>query len=506
MDNLYYRHSGASKRRSVKSRLRFLKYIQPFLLLVAIILVALILLKAWNFLSNLNGGSLDESAEIYVVQGQVQKMPYGETKYDSVLSGELLLDGDKIRTLKDGVLSLNFFDDTIVRLDSSTVLEIEDIEKSENAQSVHINVLAGQIWVNKRPSIKVDSEIVVNTNYLGVKGLSTVFSVKSGLPESVVVSDGSVLVSVHELNKSDSNIVEEIAINAGKSFEMDSVAYDSFLNRETPAVIRGINTQFKNSIWYQWNFEQDENPLSKPSSMLIGKSVDQDSTNDNVQSKDSVVSNGPKITYPKNGEVLDTEVVTITGEVPADAEKVIVISYDSEPPIPYVLKAYKAGDTTFKYIAKYDGEDGNMKKGKNKYEIFYVNEDGIESDKTVLDFTFDPDSSSINSKEVELKDAPEVSNELKPAQLLTINGATFANNYKLTENRGLIVGKIGTWAKSVVINGYKLQQYVPYSGEFVYILSEGFGTLQKGENNITITGYNDDGQKSQPVTFTVIVE
>jgi hypothetical protein len=53
------------------------------------------------------------------------------------------------------------------------------------------------------------------------------------------------------------------------------------------------------------------------------------------------------------------------------------------------------------------------------------------------------------------------------------------------------------------VNGYKLQQYVPYSGTFTYILSEGFGTLKPGENKIVVYGFDKDARRGQPATFVV---
>jgi uncharacterized protein YfaP (DUF2135 family) len=76
----------------------------------------------------------------------------------------------------------------------------------------------------------------------------------------------------------------------------------------------------------------------------------------------------------------------------------------------------------------------------------------------------------------------------------------------LKESRGVVVANIGTWAKSVVVNGYKLQQYTPNSGSFSYILSEGFNTLKVGENKITAYGFDEQGRRGKPMTITIIYQ
>jgi hypothetical protein len=492
----------------MRTHLKFVKLIYPVLGLIGVVVVFILVTNLWSFLSDLKGSSLEESAEVYIATGKAEKQSYGEPDFADMLSGELLLEGDKVRSLKNSRTVLNFFDETIVRLDQNSMVSLEDVTIDDSGDIIKLKVMAGQVWVYKKKSAKAGSQVVVDTNYLTVNAVGTAFGVKSGLPESVNVTEGNVLISVHEFDSVDKNVVEEVNIATGQEFIMDSIAYDSFLKREIPAVVAAVSDKTKKSTWYKWNTVQDQNPFSmKPYSLV--DATDSEDGSEADSNLVAVTSNGPKVTFPKNGEILNTDTVNITGTVPSEAQKVVVISYDAEPPTPYVLKGFKPGDATFKYIAKYDLENGNMKKGNNRYEIFYVDENGEESDKTVLEFVYSTDAADTpptteSVKETETPATVEVLEYLSPAKLLTVNEQPFVNNFTLTESRGLIEGQIGTWAKSVVVNGYKLEQYTPYSGSFVYILSDGFGTLKPGENKITVSGFDKDGKKSVPVTFTVV--
>lgn len=519
MDNLYYRPSGgAHRRRSFKGTKRSLKFLYPFAILAAVVLGVYLLVQLWGFLANVKGGNVENSATVYVVGGTASKQSFGSDNFTSALSGELLLEGDRIRSGKESHLILKFFNDTYVRMDESSLIEVERIENSKNEDLIELKLLAGNVWVNKAKSVKSSSTLNIDTNYLSAQAVGTVFAVKAGLPESVRVVEGQVLTSVVEINGDKKSSLEEISLGSGQQLIMESADYEAFRRRETPGVVTTIDDSFEKSAWYKWNIKEDSSPSSLEVDPLLGlqEELDPTLTDDlNLEDESEDLIDGlaaPKISFPNDDEVITDDTVTITGTVPAGTEKVVVTSFETGEPNPYILKGFKVGDETFKYIAKYDGTDGNMMIGENTFEVAGIDSDGQQGNKATVTFVYSPagNVTSDNDKDEDKTEndsvpvSTEVSEDLPAPTIVSINDSPFGEKYILTDDRGVVEGSIGTWAKSVVVNGYKLQEYTPYSGSFTYILSSGFGTLKEGENSLTVYGFDKDGRRGKAGVFVIV--
>lgn len=527
MDNLYYRPAVRNSRRSLKSKSRFFKFLIPVGGILAVLFVFWLLMQIWGFFSNLKGTDFSTSATVYVAEGaSVQKQNYGTTQFLPVLSGEVVLEGDSIRTMQNTKAVVEFFNGLVVRLDESTSLTLSTLDNGKKEDTVELKVNAGTIWLNKPETVKTSSNLVVSTNYLKARTVGTIFSVKAGLPENVAVIDGTVLVEV--IDSTDASVLDQVNVLTNQQIVLDNQAYESFKKRETPRVLSGLLDSFKDSDWYKWNLREDQNPtnfstdsaltsnsdyLDQTSPLDSGDDLDSDSELDELDELDDTPK--PEITFPKNGEVIESDTVELVGTVPTGTQAVVVSSFESGEANPYVLKGFKPGDATFKYIAKYipDGS-GNMIVGTNKFEVRSVDENGVESNAEKVTFELeipgvessttqnDDDDSANNAADVEVSNL-EFDNNLAAPVLKTLNDKPASNGLSLAVDRGVLVGKIGTWAKSVVINGYKLQQYVPNSGEFTYILSKGFNTLKPGENKVVVYGFDEKGNRGIPATFII---
>ncbi len=527
MDSLYYRPTSQRfGRRTLKNKLKKFNFLLPFGVIIVMILLLFGLVKVWNFFADMKGTNFENSASVYVLEGATaQKQTYGSSQFFPILSGDILLEGDSVRTLKDTRVVLKFFNDLVVRLDESTSVTVDFVENAKDEEKIEITVNTGNIWLNKPDSLKSSSDLVVRTNYLKANTVGTVFAVKSSLPESVRVIEGTVLVEVIDSTDGKEDVLDQINVNPNQQMTMDNVAFNSFKQRETPRVLSAIDANFKKTNWYRWNLSEDENPSNYESDSALGDSglisVEDETLNDDdpadadpestTEENDTEDSSKPKpvVTFPKANEVINTDTVTITGTVPAGTQKVVVNSFEDVTVSPYVLKGFKEGDTTFKYIAKYvPAGGGNLIVGENKFEIIAVDSEGQEGPKTTLRFKVELDgvkpTTPNSSPAAEDLTGLEFSDDLPAPTLVSVNDVSAETGYVLKENRGVVVANIGTWAKSVVVNGYKLQQYTPNSGSFSYILSEGFNTLKVGENKISAYGFDEQGRRGKPMTITII--
>jgi len=500
-NNLYYRPGGrTTKRRSFRSRKKKLKYLYPLLLIVAIVLIIYLLFSFFKFLTNLNSGKFDNAATVYVVSGRAQMQSFREDEFIPVVSGQLLLEGDRIQTFDNSRVVLQFFNDTFVRLNEGTDLYIDELNNGKNEDTINLSVNAGEVWLNKPEPAKPKSVLAVKTNYLIVRTTGTVFNVRSGLPEAVQVVNGNVLVEVVE-NQEESGSLDKIPVGVGQELVLDNQALDTFKRRETPSVLGAVTDEFENSQWYLWNTQED----TSPTEFEVDPALLDSETGTVIESEEPIEIDpiefeemieaklpAPEVTTPAEGETLSADIIHIEGTTVSETEKIMVTSFEDGIPNPYVLTAYEPGDRTWRYIAAFEGGEGNLVVGENKFEVIAIDENGDESEKTTLVFNYIPESGSVS--------APD---ELTAPSIDTINDETVGEKFILTEDRGVIVGSVGKWAEKLVINDYTLQQFTPYSGEFSYILSEEFGTLGEGDNVLEIYAIDSEGNKSPVASYTI---
>lgn len=94
-----------------------------------------------------------------------------------------------------------------------------------------------------------------------------------------------------------------------------------------------------------------------------------------------------KISSPADGTIFHTQPIVFTGEVSADAEKIIVTAYypsrfnrSVTVTDVYTLSEFKTGDSTFVYRAK--DTWSNLGQGMNSYNFVAYFEDGSEKSAT----------------------------------------------------------------------------------------------------------------------------
>jgi hypothetical protein len=473
---------------------------KPLLYVLAIIVAFWLLAQIWGFFSGLFKSNLDSSAVVYVVDGKSQIKSFGNEDFAPVLTGQNLLEGDRVRTLTDSRAVIEFYDGVLLRMDAGTDVIIEAVEKGKGNNKISVKVNAGDVWVNKPVDTDTESTFITKTDYLTVSASDSTFALRSGLPESVRVVDNGVLVEIVEGEQS----LDQIEVSVGQELILTNDSYDAFVRRETPSVLDALDINFQQSSWYKFNIEEDASPtqfIADPA-LSDGSSTTIESENPIDNSVDDIVDNleessslldSPVVTSPSFGSTQNAETIEIIGNAPVGSENIMVTSFEEGAPNPYVLKGYEAGDTTFRYIATYDEGNGNLVVGENRFEIVAIDANGDESPTTTLTFTY----------ELSAEAASNTPDELTAPEIVLINDQPAGEKFILEEDRAVIIGSAGTWATQVVVNGYTLREYTPNSGTFTYILSDTFGNLKSGDNELVIYAKDKDGNKSPELTFVV---
>lgn len=526
-DNLFYRGRGKRYGKVEKPSGGFrpnqnTKLAKILFGFIAVICVVLLFIQGFSYaLNKIKSGSVEELAEVNVVTGEVQIASMGSNDYTNVPSGQRLWESDTIRTMSNSRAVVSLFDGTQVRLDESTVVEFAELEKSGDDSVITVNVKTGNVWVNTPQVLVGNTELSVSTSYFETRFTNARVALTSNLPEYIRVLSGVAAVEM----KNGENVLSEYQLNAGQQVALTNAEYQTVLGGGSVELVTEIDKRFQLSQWYKWNIEEDLNPsygyndalVIDPSNSLDEVSIlfDEDLNGEFIDETEGGIDPAiqPVFTSFENGDTVEgEEVIDITGTVPANTENVMIISYEDGPnrPNKYVLRGFQPGDREFLYRAAYDPPTGNLVAGENTYEAIAIDERGQESLATKLVINYIPvddedDSESANedSNEVEV----EVDAELSPlASINSVNDVDYFDGYILDERKGVIDGSIGTWAEQVVVNGFELTLYEPFSGEWRYILSPGFENVVAGNNTLQVYGIDKNGKRSKVSEFVIPYE
>lgn len=401
--------------RRVHRKKSSLDFILPFLILVSLGVIGVMGFQLWNNWGN--QGKAD--AYFYVVDGRARILPYGQSEWDNAFSGTKLLIGDSLKTSPLGRVVMNFFNETIIRMDRDTAISLVDLSNDIDSEEIYLSLDNGSIWVAgiKSEGVK-DSTYQVRTKNMLVTATGTVFAVESTDAQVVRVLDGDVNVDIYVKSGEDERIADSINVGIGQQLTLDDAAIKAFEENNSISVLSAISDEFKDTEWYKWNIREDRDPtdFSVASGDLMldeedasgdvgndemddesdseGES-DDDTDNDEVANEDadsegetededseSLLSlEAPVITGP-SFTVTDDSSFQLSGTVQSGVAKVEV-AHNGEG---YVLGAFEKGDTSWSYNV--NESFGNLVEGANTYTVYAYDEDGNRSSADTLIITY----------------------------------------------------------------------------------------------------------------------
>lgn len=478
MQHYYYRSNKRSgKRRAGKSfdPKSLPKLIGPFIIILLIIAAFYLVSGVYNFIVKGSNVELASFSEITSVEGEVLIKSNG-ADFVPVTLDTMFRVGDVLQSRSGSEVEL--------LLDSGVSITLNENSELVYSKSDQSDELADVFDLNTG-SLQVDStdagltKFAFNLDYINFSASNVLAQLKASLPIEVAVEKGDALIDVIDLDTGSS--YDEVLLVEGKKFSMSYDAYQSFLRLETPKVISDF------------------------SSNAVGNTLNDLATNSEL-TVPSLNSVSPvKIIQPLNGSTLSDERVIIKGTVPSGTEKVMVTSFENGVAEPYILKEFKPNDTNFIYYAFYDEQRGNIKLGKNVFEVVAIDASSKESVPARVEFMFESPSAVQPSSEKLVDNKINklvVDSNLALPVLVSINDQPFASGMTLDTSRGGIVGRVPSDADVVVVNGFPLKFYKKGDINFNYILSEKFSNLKKGENKIQVY-YIVGETRSELVEFVV---
>ena len=407
---MYYRPH--SSRRSSP-----LDYLLPFMIIISI---GIILVLGFSLVRALFSGEDTKAAYMHLVSGSAQMKAWGTDRFFDLSSDSLIMQGDEIMTSADSKVIVEFFDGTIMRVDSGSDVVFEGMNEENDSSQFQIQLLDGKVWLNKLYK-DTSSNIVIKLADVAVSaGVASIFEVENGEDQVVrvvgVFEEGGALVDV--LAKDGDKVIESETVGVGQEIIFTKEVLASYFAYKSPTVLSGISDDFKVAQWYIWNISEDKSPAlfektgfgenfdlvkvepTAAENEAVGDAVSDVAVGDEVavEAVDKTVDGASpavgsvKVTTPKITSVagktsvnangfyeVTGHLATLTGQV-SGADKVQVSGY--------TLQKFKSGDSTWTYFANADY--GLMKAGENIYEVYAFDASGNKSEKLTVKVLYTP--------------------------------------------------------------------------------------------------------------------
>ncbi len=180
-----------------------------------LIIIATLLIIGGATILYLLSPSKTVAATLYIRQGIAEIKSDGE--WVTAQNGMELKLGDSIRTLNNSLASIIFYDSSVVRLESNTEVNIQELISNKNTTTISLKQQTGEIWskVLKLAGMETDLNIETPTTVATVRG--TAFGVViEGNSTEVVVAEGKVGVKPYQIKVGIKKFLAEQEIGANE--------------------------------------------------------------------------------------------------------------------------------------------------------------------------------------------------------------------------------------------------------------------------------------------------
>jgi len=456
-------------------------YIKP--LIIAIFFIA-ILIGLWKLLGLVFGG--DDSSQqnlssisLEIESGDANIQTNANEEWETITGDSLdVYEGESIQTNSDGRVTLNFLDGSVLRLDKNSELNVQSLSSDEATLPFE----EGKLWLDT--SNGTGSTLTLSTKYLEViASTGSRFSLTA--PGDLYVLTGDVKVNVLEGNKT----IETINVDADQQISLTQSTINNLSEGLEKDILFALDEDFKKSSWYQWNTQKDG--LSTSDEEVADEDENEEDADaeseedpeeeeEDSEDEDTETLDTPKITEPgSNGDevTLESTEQFIKGTVASGTVAVVVNDYQ--------LQGFKKGDNTFVYRA--NTSIGNLKVGKNTYNVIAKDEDDNESEAGTITLIL-PENLDDTEEEEENETEDEATGDV------SITAPNSGNDLTTSDVSFVISGSVPSNTARVLVNGYQLQAFQSGGTSFKYNASTSLETMQVDQNNsYNVEAYDEDG-------------
>ncbi len=457
---MYYKHPSGK---------RVYSYFIPFII-IAFIFAGVIF--GWRALDNLfvnqNRNTYNEKVSLDIESGSAKAMIVGKSEWQNAPDKIYLYRGERLKTGTDGRVSLTFFDQSIMRLNTDTEISFASLKKKNETYNIEVELNKGNLWSKVERITNPNSTFSITTDLLTVDTRGAVFAMT--YPGTVYVIEGNAQVGI----KYDDDVIKTYTVGVGQQFTIDEVGITDIKKGTDTEVIFALSDTFKRTNWYRWNIKKDGAINAFEESDLDNEDEEINLDEDNDISTDEDITNIDRVVYvTKPSKKTETSKSTITLEGNYDSEKIEAVYVNDK-------KASVISDGKWRMTSvKLEIEGEN--KIKIEAEDLSGNKTAIETFVIIYDKT--------------APDTPVITEPASEAE---------GENVTIEDIEQIIKGTVSEDTQAVIINDYRLGKYVPGSEEFQYYAKTEYGNLEAGENEYKV--YAEDKAGNQSEAAIIILE
>lgn len=471
------------------------------------LLVVLILMGGiyfgWKIFNNQtiswNKSVQSEKVFLSIESGSAEAMMSSSIEWQNAPDRIDLFEGEKIRT-NDGMISLEFFEGSQLRLDKNSELHFEKLEKSAETFTVGSNLVKGLAWANIKRINNPGSKFYVETPMLKVSSRGGLIAFEA--PGKVYVLEGSANIDLIL----EEEVIKSFDIGVGQEFRINKELAQDLKDGKEAEVLFALSDEFKSSDWYLVNIAKDKGePIPDAAEDDSAENSEDPSSNedtvaadnaekDESESDDTTPPAAPKVVSPDSNATITKSEQMISGTVSKDTAAVIVNDYR--------LTQYVPGSGKFQYFAKASFK--NLKEGVNEYKIIAEDKAGNKSNVTTFVMNYEPEEEEADTTDTEEKtedsntstdsDDSATSNA-ETLGSLDITKPNSGNDLTTSETSISITGKVPSNTSFIEVNGYRLTQFKKGDSTFLYKASVELGNLKEGQENIFTAKALDEDEK-----------
>ena len=437
-------------------RKRVHNYLLPFFVIILIFAVIIFGWKALNKIFIDQQSTYNERVFLNIESGSAKAMTVGKSEWQNAPDKIYLYRGERLKTGPDGRVTLTFFDQSIMRLNTSTEVGFASLKKKNETYTIEVELEKGDVWTKVENINNPDSNFSITTDLITVDTRGAVLAITA--PGTVYMMEGNAQIGV----KYDDEVIKTYTVGVGQQLLVDQTVIESIEKGEEAEIIFALSDNFKKTNWYRWNIKKDGAVMAfEESEEEIEEELEED---EEVVSED--LANIGRVAYvTKPSKNTETNKSTISVEGKFDPEKINAVFVEGQ-------KATISNSNKWKVDSVKLGFEGEN-------EIKIEAED-LEGNRITLDpliVIYD-------------KTPPEM-------PVITEPGAN-DETVEIDDIEQLIEGTVSKDTAAVIVNDYRLTKYVPGSKEFKYYAKTIYGNLEAGENEYKVYAEDKAGNQSEP--------
>lgn len=437
------------------------------------------------------------AAQLEIRKGRAEfQLSSENSAWTPAFAGQTFVEGDRLQTAKNSIISLKFFEGSTLFLNENTQVNIETLEKnSAEKRTALLHLVKGSVWGHVSPNLSDNKALTyeITTDKLRLKVKGTIFNLETGENEDILrLMKGSVTVDVLDEAK---ETISTINMGVGQQLVLNAETLQQIANNQD--VLTLIDNEFLISKWHTENLSIFDSAAAEKLVEQIAPTTNNETTETGevIEIDEANLIDSIEILEPIEGASIpaNVDLVKIVGTAPAEASQIQVNGY--------TLSKYQPGDRKWSYFAA--TKFGTLKSGANQYSIQAFSRDGRQSIPTILNINYEGVTPTFQAATPATPSTTPTENtnatNLNPP--VVTSPLIFSEDpsavYETSAAVVTISGTVDAGTQSVEVNNFKLRKFKPGNTNFSYIANANYGNLKTGENTFRIVAIDAGGNRSE---------